>query len=102
MARILTISAAALRDLEAARDWLRQPGTGDAAARRLTRIRMAIQDLRQHPCKWPAGEHPGVRECPIAGHMIMYEVSPDTGDNRTAGDVAILRVFGPRQLRDRI
>ena len=102
MARILTVSAAAIRVLEAARDWLRQSGAGDAAARRLARIRTALHDLRRYPCKWPAGEHPGVRECPVAGYMMMYEVSPDTGDNRTAGDVVILRVFGPHQRRDRL
>lgn len=102
MARILTVSAAALRDLEAAREWLSQPGAGAAAARRLIRIRAAVRDLKQHPCMWPEGEHSGVREYPVAGHMIMYEVSPDTGDSRTAGDVVVLRIFGPGQLRERL
>ena len=102
MARTLTISAAALGDLETAREWLRQPGAGAAAARRLIRIRTAIRELREHPCMWPEGEHHRVRECPVAGHMIMYEVHPDTGDNRTAGDVVVLRIFGPGQLRERL
>jgi len=102
MQRTLTVTAAALKDIEAARKWLRQPGAGPAAAARLTRIRAAIGDLRVTPCRWPEGEHPGVRERPIEGHMIMYEVHPDTGDDRTAGDVAILRVFGPHQLRERL
>ena len=29
----------------------------------------------------------------------MYEVHPDTGDNESAGNVRILRVFGPGQDR---
>jgi plasmid stabilization system protein ParE len=68
----------------------------------LANIRSAVKELRQYPCKWPEGEHPGVRECPVEGYMIMYEVHPDTGDDRTAGDVEILRVFGPHQLRGRL
>jgi plasmid stabilization system protein ParE len=102
MPRILVISAAAAGDLEEARRWLRQPGAGEYATARLARIRTAIRELKQNPCKWPEGEHPGIRECPIGGYMIMYEVVPDTNDNRTAGDIKILRLFGPYQLRDRL
>lgn len=29
----------------------------------------------------------------------MYVVAPDTGDDRTAGEVSVLRVFGPFQDR---
>jgi hypothetical protein len=32
----------------------------------------------------------------------MYEVDPDTGDDRSAGDVRVLRVFGPHMNRDRL
>jgi plasmid stabilization system protein ParE len=102
MWRTLTISAAAARDLKAARKWLRQPGAGETAVKRLSSIRSAIKELRQYPCRWPEGEHQGVRERPVEGYMIMYEIHLDTGDNRTAGDVQILRVFGPHQLRERL
>jgi hypothetical protein len=30
----------------------------------------------------------------------LYRVVPDTGRNDTAGDVLVLRVFGPGQDRD--
>ena len=33
------------------------------------------------------------------GHRIVYVVDPDTGRNADAGDVTVLRVFGPGQLR---
>lgn len=46
--------------------------------------------------------HVGVRERPVAGYRVMYQVTPDTNDNATAGDVAILRIFGPRQDRSRL
>lgn len=36
------------------------------------------------------------------GHRVIYRVSPDTGSNSTAGDVQVLRVFGPGQSRDRL
>ncbi len=100
MSRTLAISAAAARDLETVRQWLKQRGAGEVAAKRLANIRSAVKELRLYPCKWPEGEHPGVRERPIEGYMIMYEVYPDTDDNRTAGNVEVLRVFGPHQLRD--
>jgi len=33
-------------------------------------------------------------------HVVVYEVIPDTGRDTTAGDVTVLRVFGPGQSRD--
>jgi hypothetical protein len=38
------------------------------------------------------GEHQGVRERPVEGYRIAYEVEPDTGKDRTAGDATVLRV----------
>ena len=79
-----------------------QPGSGPAARRRLAAIRAEINLLRQHPCLHPIGDHPGVRELPCAGgYRALYRVTPDTGRNDTAGDVRILRVFGPDQSRER-
>ena len=34
------------------------------------------------------------------GYRAMYEVVPDTGRSATAGDVMVLRVYGPGQSRD--
>jgi len=100
LTRRLILAPAALRDLERIRLWLLQPGSGETARKRLRAIRAAIGDLRQNPCAWPYGLHEGVRERPVAGHRVMYDVVPDTGDSGTAGDVRILRVFGPGQSRD--
>jgi hypothetical protein len=56
-----------------------------------------------HPCRYPAGEHPGVRELPCdGGCRVLYRVVPDTGRDETGGDVQVLRVFGPGQSRDRL
>ncbi len=49
------------------------------------------------PCTWPIGDYPPFRERVAEGYVIVYEVSPDTDDNRTAGDVEVARVFGPGQ-----
>jgi hypothetical protein len=33
------------------------------------------------------------------GHIVIYSQHPDTGRNDMAGDVTVLRIFGPGQLR---
>jgi hypothetical protein len=43
-----------------------------------------------------------VRELPTGGYRALYEVIPDTGRDETAGDVRVLRVYGPGQSRDRL
>jgi plasmid stabilization system protein ParE len=87
-------------DLNAIRRWLTQPGSGTAARRQLLAIRTAINRLREHPCLFPVGAHPGVRELPCdGGYRALYRLFPDTGLNETAGDV---RVFGPGQARARL
>jgi hypothetical protein len=77
-----------------------QPGSGRAARDRIRSVRRALLELRLLPCRFPIGEHPGVRERFVAGYRLMYIVQPDTGSDRTAGDVTVLRVYGPGQLRD--
>ena len=100
MARLLTLAPRARDDLEAARRWLMQPGSGPAAWRKLDAILAAIEGLRDHPCRFPLGPHPGVRERPCAGGgRALYRVRPDTGRDDTAGDVRVLRVYGPGQDR---
>jgi hypothetical protein len=76
-----------------------QPGSGPAAWAKLA----AIEDLRDHPCRFPIGRHPGVRELPCdGGYRALYEVTPDTGRSETAGHVIVLRVYGPGQDRRRL
>lgn len=103
MPRTLTYAPVARDDLRAIRNWLTQAGSGLAARRRLRAIRIAINRLREHPCRYPVGEHLGVRERPCSGgYRALYEVRPDTGRDDTAGDVRVLRVFGPGQSRNQV
>ena len=100
MPRELEYTDKAIADLDAIRGWLTQPGAGPAARQRLLRVWALIERLIEYPCLWPAGQHPGVRELPCdGGYRALYEVTPDTGHNETAGDVRVLRVFGPGQDR---
>jgi plasmid stabilization system protein ParE len=100
VSRRLSYTQQASDDLDAVQRWLTQPGAGLAARRRLAAIRGEIRRLKQHPCRYPVGHHPGVRELPCeGGYRALYRVIPDTGRDETAGDVQVLRVFGPGQLR---
>ena len=103
MLRRLRYAEEALADLDAIRGWLTQPGSGQAARRRLAAIRASIRNLRVHPCLYPVGAHAGVRELPCdGGYRVLYRAHPDTGRNETAGEVRVLRVFGPGQSRDHL
>jgi plasmid stabilization system protein ParE len=98
--RTLIYAPEALADLDAAALWLTRPGSGARARRTLAALRADIRRLPRHPYLWPAGDHPGVRELSVAGgYRVLYRVHPDTGSSATAGDVRVLRVFGPRQDR---
>jgi plasmid stabilization system protein ParE len=101
--RALRYADSALADLEAIAHWLAQPGSGPAARRRLTSLWASIEQLREYPCLSAIGRHQGVRERPCAGgYRVFYAVHPDTGRNDTAGEVRVLRVFGPGQSRERL
>jgi plasmid stabilization system protein ParE len=98
--RRLIYAPRAREDLDAVRRWLTQPGAGPTARRRLIAIRTAINWLGHHPCLHPVGQHSGVRELPCPGsYRAPYRIAPDTGRDETAGDVRVLRVFGPGQDR---
>jgi plasmid stabilization system protein ParE len=100
VARRLAFSRRALLDLDDIRAWLTQQGSGVAARRRLQAVYSVIRRLRQSPCLYPVGAQPGVREAPCeGGYRVSCELHPDTGFSATAGDVVILRVFGPGQDR---
>jgi len=60
----------------------------------------AIERLRRYPCLYAVVNTPGVRELPCrGGYRVLYEVDPDTGRNDDAGDVLVLKVYGPGQDR---
>jgi plasmid stabilization system protein ParE len=96
--RRLRFSARALEDLGRIHRWYSQPGAGQIARRRLAQIKADIRSLQKNPVMWPRREQ-GARELNTEGHTVVCTVTPDTGDRRTAGDVIILRVFGPGQDR---
>jgi plasmid stabilization system protein ParE len=98
--RNLRLTDEAAEDLNAFYRWYTQPGAGVAAARRVQALVAAIGRLREKPCLHAVGQRPGTREMAAGGHRVVYAVTPDTGSNRTAGDVMVLRVFGPSQSRD--
>ena len=91
----MQVSGPAARDLARVRSYLTQPGAGPAAKARIEAITAAIRDLGEFPLAWPKGEAPGTRERVVAEHIIVFEVDNDIG----AGDVTVLRVFGPGQNR---
>jgi plasmid stabilization system protein ParE len=99
MPRRIAYSQAAAVDIVNIRWWYRQPGAGRLAKERVRRISDAIRRLRFDPVIWPRGEIPGTRERVVEGHTVVYAVDPDTNDALTAGDIMILRVFGPGQSR---
>ncbi|MGH7152604.1 MAG: type II toxin-antitoxin system RelE/ParE family toxin [Acetobacteraceae bacterium] len=96
--RTITYTVAALVDISAMQAWLTQPGAAARARRRMVRILAAIDGLADHPCRFAVGSA-GVCEFTCEGYRIVYRVLPDTGRDETAGDVQLLRLFGPGQLR---
>jgi hypothetical protein len=99
MPRELDYSPLALDDLARMRRWQNQPGSGTRGKEKARKVTVAAKELKADPVRWPAGKFPGTRERAVEGYTIVYEVTPDTNDRRTAGDVFILRVYGPGQER---
>ncbi|MBV8520939.1 MAG: type II toxin-antitoxin system RelE/ParE family toxin [Acetobacteraceae bacterium] len=100
MTRIVRFSRQGGRDLNSVRAWFTQPGAGPRAQRRLAHIERSILELANHPCRHPREPH-GWREFTIEEHRVRYRVSRDTGRDTTAGNVLVLRIFGPGQDRSR-
>jgi plasmid stabilization system protein ParE len=99
LTRGLIYAPRALRDLDSIRLWFHQTGAGPRGRRSYGKIRAAIERLTGFPCLYSVGDHPGWREMSCEGHRVIYRVEPDTGQSATAGDVLVLRVFGPGQNR---
>lgn len=102
MPRALTLAPKAQADLEAIRAYAAAWGNPQAEEKLRARLVAALEDLLDAPCRWPVHDHAQVREKPVGDYRIMYEVVNDTGDNETAGDVEVLRIFHARQDRSRI
>ena len=96
--REVRLAPAAVRDLERARVWLHQPGSGPKARARFLHVRAAIRELASAPCRWaPWPKLAGTRKLSVEDYVVIYRVVPDTGDNGTAGDVEVIRIYGPYQ-----
>jgi plasmid stabilization system protein ParE len=95
----LSVTTAALLDLEQAHEWLTQDLAGPDAAARYQAITDAIEYLAEKPQTWRDGDEPGTQECIVVGYTIVYRADY-TGPGRTgATEVEVLRIFGPGQFR---
>jgi plasmid stabilization system protein ParE len=98
--RRVRLSPEARADLSTIRRWQTQPGSGWATKRpRSSHPAGRHRPGGEAPRRYARGAMLGTRELGIEGHRVVYQVTPDTGDNATAGDVIVLRVFGPGQQR---
>lgn len=96
--RSLRYAPRAVRDLDDERAYFESKNAGPAAWERFAHVRLAINALKLAPCRWPAWpKRAGTRKLSVEGYVVIYRVMPDTSDNRTAGYVTILRIYGPRQ-----
>ena len=80
-------------DLEAARLWLTQRGSGFRGRARYGHITEALLDLESSPLRWPFSDHSQHRERTVEGYRIVYRVF----DHERR--VEVLRIFGPYQNR---
>ena len=45
---------------------------------------------------------PGHELLVAGGFQVFHRINPDTGRDEIAGDVLVLRIYGPGQSRDRL
>jgi plasmid stabilization system protein ParE len=84
-----------MRDINVAKGWLLQVGSGEVARKRYRAILRAIYSLPTNPVLYRRSEdHPHLRVISVAGYRVLYKVDPDTGDTESAGDVEVLAVLG--------
>ncbi|WP_396592724.1 type II toxin-antitoxin system RelE/ParE family toxin [Brevundimonas sp. R86498] len=84
-------TARSREDVQAARHWLTQPGSGRRSHRRYLALLHALSDLGGSPHRWPASDHVGFRKRSIEGYLVIYSI--DAG-RRT---ITVRRIFGPGQ-----
>ena len=100
MLRRVRLSVSAARDLARMREWYSQPGSGPTAKARVRRITATLRSLQRHPLLGhPDRDTPDLRLLVSEGHVIVYRVANDTGATADAGDVEIIRIWGPGQER---
>ncbi len=93
-------SNAARGDRQRIRAWFRQPGAGSAALARLSRIEAAIANISSAPYAHPAGPMNGTRVLVRERHRIFYVPIPSPAGADEAGEILIIRIYGPGQSDD--
>ncbi|WP_132095579.1 hypothetical protein [Caulobacter sp. BK020] len=99
MARELVVSPRAEADIVAAADrFFAYAGATPQALKRQEALIEAIRGLVHAPVTFRASlRFDGVRERIVSGCTIYFEVTPDTGENATAGNVLVLHIKLPGQ-----
>lgn len=98
MPRRVSLSRQAARDLDHAREWLTQPGSGKRGRALWNALQDSRRELRRLPYLGPSSErYPGLRQLVVSGYRVIYLVDPDTGETATAGNILIATVLGPGQ-----
>lgn len=99
MARELVVSPRAEADLVAAADrFFAYAGPTPQALKRLENLTEAILDLVSAPVTFRNSlRFEGARERIASGCTIYFQITPDTGENATAGNVLVLHVKLPGQ-----
>lgn len=63
---------------------------------KLRNLRVAAERMLASPCTYSRSpDHAGCRCIICEGYFFLYEVSPDTESNATAGDITLLAVYPP-------
>jgi len=87
---VLRIAERARQDINEAKAWLTQPGSGPRGQARYAKLNQALLDLRETPLRWPKGDY-DAHERPIEGYRIFYTV------DEAAGRIVVIRLYGPFQ-----
>lgn len=94
----MTIAPSAARAFKEARHWLLQAGAGPDGTSRWQAIRDVRRNLKVHPYLGTAStEAAGHRRVTISGYRLIYQIDPDTGYERTAGNIRNVALFDPGQ-----
>ena len=97
MKRTVILAPSAQKDRKTIKAWFRQPGSGQAARARLAKLQAGLAALATFPLINRPGPVPGTRMLICQGHKVIYEIEPGSDGTPEAGDVVVLRIYGPGQ-----
>lgn len=94
----MRLSPSAQADLQSIARWLRQPGSGTTARKKLNEVWAAVRGLRVNALRHPVFTPTGGRKCSISGgYEIHYDVFPNPPGSTRSGIVVVVFVKGPYQ-----